>query len=122
LKQKKIGHIGFKKKKAFRSVKKLNKKVERTKKVIFSGPVYVLYVTKSTQSKVVGALRAPTNNNKNTYTYVQQMSEIITFYITSVSTWKVTIFKVDRSGENLVKFHVAHSSPKLYGPGCLMEF
>jgi hypothetical protein len=39
------------------------------------------------------------------------MSEIITFYITSVSTWKVTIFKVDRSGENLVKFHVAHSSP-----------
>jgi hypothetical protein len=39
----------------------LNKKVERTKKVIFSGPVYVLYVTKSTQSKVVGALRAPTN-------------------------------------------------------------
>jgi hypothetical protein len=66
LKQKKIRHIGFKKKKAFRSEKRSRKKVERPKFLLFhtffrSGAVYELYVTKSTQSKVVGALRAPTN-------------------------------------------------------------
>jgi hypothetical protein len=36
----------------------------------FTSPVYVLYVlyvTKTTQSKVVGALRAPTNNTKKSF-------------------------------------------------------
>jgi hypothetical protein len=44
---------------------------------LFTAPVSALYVTKSTQSKVVGALRAPTN--KSVQIFANSWSHMVLF-------------------------------------------